>query len=103
MPIKILQDSISFDNIQKILAYYNEHKHVDNEPLEHLDRYEGGFKINITKMKDIKCDDNKKIKQLRWHNRFLLNFNYIGFDIEENNLLYNSLAAVLGQENVDYH
>jgi hypothetical protein len=103
MPIKVLQDSISFDNAQKILDYYNEHKNVDDEPLEELDRYEGGFKINITGMKDIKCDDNQKIKQLRWHNRFLLNFNYIGFNIEENNLLYNSLAAVLGQENVEYH
>ena len=88
MPIKILQDSISFDNIQKILAYYNEHKHVDDEPLEELDRYEWGFKINITGMKDIKCDDNQKIKQLRWHNRFLLNFNYIGFNIEENNFKF---------------
>jgi hypothetical protein len=103
MPIKVLQDSISFDNAQKILDYYNEHKNVDDEPLEELDRYEGGFKMNITGMKDIKCDDNQKIKQLRWHNRFLLNFNYIGFNIEENNLLYNSLAAVLGQENVEYH
>lgn len=100
MAIKVLVDTISNANIQNILNYYNQNKPIDSEPLQMLDRYEGGFQISLTNMKDINCDDNKKIKQLRWHNGCLVSSYYIGFDMDEEELLYKSLVNVLGQENV---
>jgi hypothetical protein len=105
MPIKVLVDTISNENIQRILDYYNteaQTKLLDSEPLELLDRYEGGFQIRLPYMKDIKCDDNKKIKQLRWHKGCLISTHYIGFDTDEEELLYQALVNVLGQEHVTH-
>jgi hypothetical protein len=100
MPIKVLVDTICDEDIQRILDYYNQYKPVHSERLELLDRYEGGFQISIPEMKHINCDNNKKIKQLRWHRGFLVSGYYIGFDGDEEELLYTSLVHVLGQDNV---
>jgi hypothetical protein len=101
MPIKVLLDTISSESIQNILDYYNRHKPIDSsESLELLDRYEGGFQISLPDMRDVNCDDNKKIKQLRWHKGYLVSSYYIGFDADEEELLYKALVNVLGQENV---
>ena len=100
MPIKVLLDTISYEDIQKVLDYYNQNKPLDNEPLLRLNRYEGGFKINISDMKDAICDANLKIKQLRWHRGFLVSQYYIGFNDDESELLYKSLVNVLGENNV---
>jgi hypothetical protein len=103
MPIKVLLDTICTHDMQRILDYYNtyaQNKSVDTQPLELLDRYEGGFQISIPEMKDVNCDENKKIKQLRWHKGFLVSGYYIGFDNDEEELLYTSLVHVLGQDNV---
>ena len=103
MPIKVLLDTICDEDMQRILDYYNanaQNKHGHIEPLELLDRYEGGFQISIPEMKDVNCDDNKKIKQLRWHRGYLVSSYYIGFDNDEEELLYTSLVHVLGQDNV---
>ena len=100
MPIKVLVDSISHENIQKVLDYYNQNKSVDDEPLERLDRYEGGFQICLPDMKDVICDSNNKIKQLRWHRGYLVSSFYIGFNDNEVDLLYKSLGHVLGQDTV---
>jgi hypothetical protein len=72
MPIKVFVDSIDVNTFQKILNHYNTHKSSDEEPLERLDRCEGGFKIKITSKKDLICDDNEKIRQLRWNKKYLL-------------------------------
>ena len=103
MPIKVRVNTICDEDMQRILDYYN--AYVQNnpghsEPLELLDRYEGGFQISIPEMKDVSCDDNKKIKQLRWHRGYLVSGYYIGFDANEEELLYTSLVHVLGQDNV---
>jgi hypothetical protein len=100
MPIKVLVDTISSDDIQKILDYYNQNKSIDDELLQRLDRYEGGFQICLPEMEDVMCDSNKKIKQLRWHNCYLVSSYYIGFNDNEQDLLYRSLIHVLGGENV---
>jgi hypothetical protein len=103
MPIKVLVDTICAEDMQSILDYYNayaQNKPGHREPLELLDRYEGGFQISISEMKNIDCDDNKKIKQLRWHRGYLVSNYYIGFDTDEEELLYTSLVHVLGQDNV---
>ena len=100
MPIKVLVDTISSEDIQKILNYYNQNKSLDDEPLQRLDRFEGGFQICLPEMKDVMCDSNKKIKQLRWHNGYLVPSYYIGFNDNEQDLLYRSLVLVVGEENV---
>lgn len=100
MPIKVLVDTICTNDMQRILDYYNQYKPCHSERLELLDRYEGGFQISIPEMKDVICDDNKKIKQLRWHKGFLVSGYYIGFDGDEEDLLYASFVIVLGQDNV---
>jgi hypothetical protein len=100
MPIKVLVDTIYTNDIQRILDYYNQYKPGHSERLELLDRYEGGFQISIPEMKDVICDNNKKIKQLRWHKGFLVSGYYIGFDDDEEELLYTSFVHVLGQNNV---
>jgi hypothetical protein len=100
MTIKVLVSSIDNEQIQEILDYYNFKKSHDEEPLEILDRCEGGFKIKITHMKDALCDNNKKIKQLRWRKGYLLTQQHISFSKQEELLLYNSLVNVLGNNNV---
>ena len=100
MSIKVLVDAVSSEDIQKILEYYNQNKSLEDEPLQRLDRFEGGFQICLPEMKDVMCDSNKKIKQLRWHNGYLVSFYYIGFTYIEQDLLHRSLSYVLGEENV---
>jgi hypothetical protein len=100
MPIKVLVDSIDNEKIQEILDYYNFKKLDDEEPIEVLNRCEGGFQIRITHMKDQMCNDNKKIKQLRWSKGYLLSQKYISFTKKEELLLYNSLVNALGSNNV---
>jgi hypothetical protein len=108
MPIKVLLPSIDNEKIQEILDFYNLKKSSDEEPLELLNRCESGFKIQISYMKGHQCDENKKIKQLRWSNGYLVSQNkncivsqnYIGFTEKEQLLLYNSLVTVLGANNV---
>jgi hypothetical protein len=90
MPIKVLIESIDIDDINKIIEFYNKNKPLENQPLEILDRCEGGFKIMIT---------DKKCKQLRWKHKYLVKLqNCIGFDYEEEKLLYYSMRSVFGND-----
>jgi len=100
MTIKVIIDSFSYDEQKQIIDYYNNHKQPDEEPLEQLDRAEGGFKIKITHLKNIHCDENKKIKQLRWDKKRLVEKTYMGFNENEEKLLYESMVQILGSENV---
>lgn len=108
MTIKVVIDSFSFEELKQIIDYYNNHKQPDEEPLEELNRPEGGFKIQITELKSIDCNENKKIKQLRWYKKSLVpngnpNGNpkgNIGFTENEEKLLYESMVQILGSENV---
>ena len=98
MPIKVLVDSIEFEDIYKIIEIYNKNKHPSDEPLEKLYRCEGGFQIKITDKKNEICDENQKIKQLRWKYKYLISFiNCIGFDEKEETLLFESMKTVLGE------
>jgi hypothetical protein len=100
MQIKVFIDEIKNEQIQRILAYYNDNKLHDEEPLEILNRCEGGFKIQISYMKEQFCDENNKIKQLRWHKKYLTSQKYIDFKYKEKMLLYEALVKVLGSDNV---
>jgi len=51
-------------------------------------------------MKEHFCNENKKIKQMRWNHGYLLSQKYISFTKKEELLLYNSLVNALGSNNV---
>ena len=100
MTITVFIEYITDIEIKQIIEFYNFHKQSDEEPLEELDRCEGGFQIKISDLKDIDCDTNKKIKQLRWNKRQLISEGYIGFTEYEEKLLYTSMVQILGSKNV---
>lgn len=100
MPLQVLLDTITSQQMTDILEYYNMNKLPSEQPLELLDRFEGGFKINIEGFYDKFCDDNKKIKQLRWNNGYLVSGYYVSFTKTEEKLLYDALVYVLGNTNV---
>jgi hypothetical protein len=92
MRIKVLADTIDYN---AILDYYNTHRSDDEEPLQRLDRTEGGFQIQIPSMKNKICDENNKIRQLRWANGQLVSGFYIGFTEKQTMLLYDALVYAL--------
>jgi hypothetical protein len=96
MTIKVLIDSFSFEELKQIIDYYNNHKQPVEEQLEELNRAEGGFKIQITELKSIDCNENKKIKQLRWDKKSLVSKGNIGFTENEEKLLYTPLNILNG-------
>jgi hypothetical protein len=100
MQIKVLVDEIDNEQIQKIVEHYNSNKQPHEEPLQILDRCEGGFKIQISYMKNQMCNENDKIKQLRWHKKYLTSQTYIDFKYKEKMLLFEALVNVLGRDNV---
>jgi len=100
MTIKVNVDTISHEDIQKVIEYYNQNKPVDEQPISRLQRYEGGFQISLPDMTEVMCDANKKIKQLRWHKQCLVAGFYMGFTDSEEQLLYKSLVYVLGESSV---
>ena len=101
MPIRVLVDTIEYDDIEKIIEIYNLKKEKYDEPLERLDRCEGGFKIRLKDYDKLEGDDNSKIKQLRWQYRYLKPFpGHLGFELREEIILYGCLKIVLGPEKV---
>jgi hypothetical protein len=101
MPIiHVLLGSIDKEQLELILDYYNSNKDILDEPLEILDRCEGGFKIQLAYMKNQFGDPNNMCKQVRWKNGQLISNGYISFTYNETMLLYQSLCHVLGNNNV---
>jgi hypothetical protein len=100
MTIRILIDTIDEPTIQKILEYYNQYKDEGENPLQKLDRAEGGFQIDIPKeqwkinRRFGSADENDKIRQMRWKNGILTS-PYIGFTGKQGNLLYDALCYAL--------
>lgn len=89
MHIHVISKCIEY---KPILDYYNARKSDDEEPLEILDRFEGGFQIQITHMKNEMVDNNLKIRQLRWNRGELKSFGYIGFSEKQVMLLYEAIV-----------
>lgn len=99
MFIKVLFDSMSVESINDIIKYYNEQKEINEEPLEILDRCEGGFQIKIFYTSIIK--ENEKIKQVRWSNKCLKTpMFYHEFTYKETMLLCKAIKNVMGKDNV---
>ena len=87
---------------EPIIEYYNQNKPPDWNPIEKLNRLEGGFQI---KMEDFdhnrSLDINQRIKQVRWHKQQLITpIAMFGFTVEEEYLLYQSFLHVHGAHEV---
>lgn len=101
---------VTFDivNVQPICDYYNSHKKDDQNPLEKLDRAEGGFQIKrkfIEKTgKFYDNDANNLVKQARWTKKRLVTpTGHYTFTDEEWQLLYNAMCSVHGSDTVGLH
>jgi hypothetical protein len=103
MTIKVLVREINAEHIKKIVDYYNSKKMDNEEPLEPLNRCEGGFQIKLSYMKNQQCDPNNKIKQLRWSRGYLSPMKYISFTYNEQTLLYEALVHTIGEKNVKWY
>ena len=100
MYISVKFDSISKEQYQRVIEYYNKNKLLTDNNLQVLDRAEGGFKINLD-FNEEKYGVNGKIKQLRWcKGKLLLPGYYIDFTNDEKILLYKSLCHVFGEDKV---
>ena len=93
MQIKVFAPTV---NYEAVLNYYNANKPEDEEPLERLDRMEGGFQIQIPEMKNRSVDANRKVRQLRWVNGGLCAWPYVGFTDKQTVLLYEALFHSYG-------
>lgn len=87
---------------EPIIEYYNQNKPPDWNPIEKLNRLEGGFQI---KMEDFdynrSLDVNQRIKQVRWHKQQLITpIAMFGFTVKEEYLLYQSFLHVHGEHEV---
>jgi hypothetical protein len=100
MQIKVNTPIIKHEDFVKILEFYNKHKPADAEPLERLDRAEGGFQINAKKAVP-HHEPNNNIRQLRWYYQRLVAYQqYNTLTTEEQDLLYKSMKNVLGEDAV---
>jgi hypothetical protein len=98
MTIKVLFESYTEDEYDKVLNYYNSNKSHNDQPLEKLDRCEGGFMIKKENNSSFH-DENDSIKQLRWNTKYLLPYkNYSSFSEAEEELLYESLFEVFREK-----
>ena len=98
MTIKVLFESYTEDEYDKVINYYNTNKLQNEQPLEKLDRYEGGFMIKKDNSSSF-SDENDKIKQLRWSTKYLVPYkNYSSFSESEEQLLYKSLFEVFTEK-----
>ena len=97
MLIRVTATSIDAETFHAILNYYNTNKPKDDEPLERLNRAEGGFQIQIASKRNLACDDNLKIRQLRWSRGRLVSCGYIGFTAKQEAMMYEALVHGLGR------
>lgn len=102
--IQVNVDTIDYS---PIIDYYNSHKLNNEQPLQILNRYEGGFEIKLDEnsMKEYNnnnlSDSNFRIRQLRWSNRCLVTYTLSNrFTHYQLNLLYDSIKNTIGDKNI---
>ena len=102
--IQVNVDTIDYS---PIIDYYNSHKLNNEQPLQRLNRYEGGFEIKLDEnsMKEYNnhnlSDSNFRIRQLRWSNKCLVTYTLSNrFTDYQLNLLYDSIKNTIGDKNI---
>jgi hypothetical protein len=106
MPIKVTlpQDTI-LEEIVNVANEYNSRKDVSMPRIELLHGTEGGFKIRVENLTAYYLQSYVEYtyKQMRWKKNVLISFyNYPGFSLEEETLLFQSMRQIYGKENVLY-
>lgn len=95
-----IQVKISTVDYDTVCQYYNQHKLSNFNPIKRLNRLEGGFCIDLD-TKSQSLDENDNIKQVRWYRRNLITQPmYYSFNNDETKLLFESLKAVYGDDNI---
>jgi hypothetical protein len=99
MSIRVLMNSFTSEQMEAVLNHYNNNKSADEQPLEKLNRAEGGFQIKLPENQwKINpyigfADVNDKIRQVRWSKGKLLSLGYLGFTEKQYMLLFESLVC----------
>jgi hypothetical protein len=100
MYIQVLVSHITYN---PIIEYYNTHKEENEEPLQVLNRMDGGFYISLPKPAKGNygfIDFNDCVRQVRWDRKRLCSTGFIGFTDKQTKLLYESMVHALGEPNV---
>lgn len=97
MTIRVTIESLTQEQYNAILDYYNAHKRMEHMPLERLNRAEGGFQILLEpRLCKDEINTNYKIKQLRWsHMRLVQYSTFPCFDQDEAHMLFEAMRSVL--------
>lgn len=101
MTIKIRYlDLIPAYQIEEIINYYNIYRSKNTEPIQQCEGG-GGFMIAIKGANPRIMSKTQCIKQLKWHKNILVTYiDYVGFTEEEEELLYNAMVVILGDQYV---
>lgn len=99
--IKVNFDVITPENYDEVCTFYNKEIPTNSNPLQKLNRIEGGFKILLDHFND-NDDANLKIKQVRWKKKHLATeFHHFPFTDEETQRLFLSFQHVFGKDKVE--
>jgi hypothetical protein len=99
MTIKVRR-ALTVEECRTILYYFNTHFHKTDEALEILKKRPGFMIRKCTEL----TEDDRFIRQIRWQGNLLVNyFNYKGFSVEEEELLYKSIHYTIGSKYVSYY
>jgi len=109
---KMLQIRVSFETItpdqtNAVIDYYNQHKNADWNEIEKNVAAEGGFMIALKpdEIKPGSKNPNDMVKQVRWNRKRLLSGRYGKylnvFSDDETTLLYDAMVSVFGKELVE--
>jgi hypothetical protein len=106
LQIRVFFETITQDQTNAIINYYNQHKNADWNKIEKNTAAEGGFMIPLKpeEIKGASKNPNDMVKQVRWNRKRLLSGrygNYLNaFTDEETTLLYDAMVSVFGKDDV---
>jgi hypothetical protein len=111
MQISVNFDTISPDQTNLVIDYYNQRKPEGANPLEKSYTAEGGFMIALTPDEmgiRQSSNPNDHVKQVRWNRKSLVSSRHgkyaaIQFAEHETLLLYDALCYVFGDDKVSCH
>jgi hypothetical protein len=108
MQISVNFETISPDQTNLVIDYYNQRKPEGANPLEKSYAAEGGFMIALTPDEigiRKSSNPNDHVKQVRWNRKSLVSSRHgkyaaIQFTEDETLLLYDALCAIFGADDV---
>lgn len=105
--IYTIQVNVDTIDYSQVINYYNNHKLDFEKPLKRLERYEGGFEIELDEKslekysRDMIINENIRTRQLRWRDRCLITYSLSSrFTEYQLNLLFESIKNSIGEQNV---